>query len=156
MGVIADWHIVVLKQTKPIPVDFSSLSIAFKTQKSVSHYYGYNWSVVGAFNGIDYDLYPVKDGEYDYSDGFFNYGRRERRQMLLPDRLSVEELRNILGTFIQSSPIKAICWLTRIDPSDDNRIVGTLSLKDFLKKYANGSLEFNKAYIVTEKARSNN
>lgn len=76
--------------------------------------------------------------------------------MLLTDRLSVEELRNILGTFIQSSPIKAICWLTRIDPSDDNRIVGTLSLKDFLKKYANGSLEFNKAYIVPEKARSNN
>ena len=149
MSIVADWHIGVLKEKHGTAIEVPISFIKCERKKSISYYYGENWSVISSFASVDYDLFPVtEDGEYDYENGIFDLSVVRNRYKILSERISVCEMERLLCTFINSSPIKTIYWLTRIDNSKDNSIEGTISLKNFLRRYNQGTLEFNKAYLV--------
>ena len=150
--VVADFNILCLKQ-RTMKV-YKSPSIKVDTFKisNISEIYGEKWSVLSAFNGYGYSVYPVnKKNDYDYSRGFFDLEiNNEVKNIVLAD-LEMEKLAQIIDFYINQSPIKKICVLIRLDWSKDNTLLGTIGKDEFFSKLEKQELSFNTAYIIEEK-----
>ena len=147
--VVADLNIVCLSQKHKKLYRLDGLGTDIVKASEISKLYGTKWSILSAYQGYLYSIYPVDEMQsYDYSKGLFDLDIRDGIKYAIYSDISPNKIAGVLNHYIEASPIKAICVLIRLDWDNENRIIGTISKEQFLEKLQNREIMFNTAYIV--------
>lgn len=150
--VIADFNIICLKQKNMKVYKSPFIKTEAFRNSNISQIYGDKWSILSAFYGYGYSLYPVDEkNNYDYSHGFFDLTINNKVKNIVLADLEMERFAQIIDFYLNQSPIKKICILIRLDWSGDNTLLGTINRNEFLSKLEKQELSFNTAYIIEEK-----
>lgn len=148
--VVADFNIFCLNQKKKKIFTDTLINIDSVEGKNISKFYGEKWTVLSAFNGYAYSIYPTNENkEYEYTKGFFDLKIKNGLKYVLLENLDKKRISKIIEFYLQQSPIKKICILIRLDWQNDNKIIGTINKDVFLLNLEREHILFNTAYIIT-------
>lgn len=149
--VIADFNIICLGQKYKKICELDGIRTDVVKASEISKLYGNKWSVLSAYQGYLYSVYPIDDmQDYDYSNGFFDLDIRDSMKYVIHGEQSFNKIVGVLNHYIEASPIKTVCILVRLDWDNENKIIGTIDKRQFLEKLQSREIMFNTAYIVSK------
>lgn len=159
-------NIVSINQTKPTrKFQKSPLLVLNEMDSEFAARYFEIWPVFSNMKGIQYTIVEEVAGKFLSARPFcdsdfeavpvniemFSYLPDSTKYYLTPLIIKDEylsDLKSIISTLIEGSPVKTIAFQTRYQGGDYEVITGSFGIKDFFNKLENKEILFNVCYLV--------
>lgn len=169
-----DLLILAFNEDKPSHIELDGLHIKALNENGnkSKKYYCEIWPFINDAYGILYKTYTDEGlGEFECCDEMFEFGNTSALLQSLPNptnesledcvsmAISAEyntKLRNVLDILLSCSPISTIAFLCRGQSSDNEIVLGSFSLNDFVMMLDSGKVLTNICYIVRARHKLNN
>lgn len=157
--VLSDLNILCIGQKMQTIAPTQGINIEANDRNTIKYspIYVDSWQVLQRITGMWYSIEPAaRDGKpWNPDTEFFDLSvEKPRRLMVVSNDRSNDIVGRLIDYYLKASPIKTIAVLLRLQDDGDDVFHGIISKQMFMRKFANGEIMYNVAYLIRDDEES--